>query len=237
MRFAALALLAPTVLLAACSSKEKAAPSGAASAASATASPAEAKSAPSPSAAVPVGLQADASGVLTLAWKVTQGAKPNVGASITVGAETITLPPLDATSDDPDEDGTVKACTMRGSTATSSELWCGGTPALNYYTAKLAGGALVVTRTEGVDGEPSADKVTEVARRPTAATSLKMTGPASPLLYGNCRPGYVQKTPDSPCMKQCLKGTGCKANEKCQLTSVTGGDGPHKVSACVPAAK
>jgi len=35
-------------------------------------------------------------------------------------------------------------------------------------------------------------------------------------------------------MRQCLKGTGCKATEKCELTAVEGTDGPHKVSAYVP---
>lgn len=222
--------------LVSCKDASKSDPS--ASAPSGAASAAAPKSAPPPSASTSAAAAADAlapdaSGVLTLAWKVTPSAYPKVGVSVTAGDQTIALPQLDATSDGP-EDGKVAACAMRRSTATSSELACGGTPHYNYFTAKLAEGALVISLTDGVDESPGSEKVTVVTRRPTTATTLKMTGPASPALYGNCRPGSVQRTADGPCLRQCLKGNECKGKDKCEMVKVTGLDGEHKVHACVP---
>lgn len=181
-------------------------------------------------------LAADANGVLNLTWKVAPGDAAKVGVSVVVGDQTIALAALEASSDGPG-DGTVAACGMRGGGPTESMLTCGMTPHFNFYTAKLEGGALVIRRTEGDDEAPNADKVTIAARRPTTATSLKATGPASPGLYGNCRPGFVQRTADSACMRQCLKGNECKATDKCTMVAITGLDGPHKVHACVPPGK
>lgn len=113
----------------------------------------------------------------------------------------------------------------------------GDGPAENRLTATLNGGALVITLTQGTDGVAGSEKTTEVARRPTTATSLRASGPASPLLSGNCRKGYVQKAADSTCMRQCLKGTECKSPDVCKMVDVTGGDGAHKVHACVPPGK
>ena len=124
---------------------------------------------------------------------------------------------------------------MRNSTATSSSLWCGDTPAFNYVTAKLSGGSLVFTVTKGVSTGSAEDTqdVKEVARRPTIATALRATGPASAGLSGNCRPGYVQRTAEGTCMRQCLKGTECTGKTKCEFIAVKGTDGDHKVHACV----
>lgn len=236
------ALLTVALALSACKDKEpekapeppKPTASAAPSAPTASAAPSAAVSS-SASAAAAEGepLPADASGALAGSWKIVPGAYPKMTVSLVVGDKNVPLPALDATSDGP-EDGKVAACAMRGSSATVSKLECGGTPHYNYFTAKLAGGALVVTLTDGVDESPGSEKVTVVAKRPTTATTLKLTGPASPALHGNCRAGFVQKTLESPCLHQCLKGTGCKPTEKCELTAVTGTDGPHKVSACVP---
>ena len=228
-----------------CSNKgkepEKATETSAKPVASASSTPPASPSASAPVAAsasadAPQGepLPADASGALVGSWKIAPAAYPKMNVSLVVGDKTVTLPALDATADGP-EDGKVAACAMKRSAATQSRLECGGTPHYNYFTAKLANGALVVTLTDGVDENPGSEKVTVVATRPTTATALKLTGPASPALYGNCRAGFVQRTAESPCLRQCLKGTGCKPTEKCELTAVTGLDGPHKVSACVPA--
>lgn len=178
---------------------------------------------------------ADVDGVLTVAWKVANAASENVTVSLVAGEKTLPVGPLNAASDD--APGTVATCAMKNKGATTSELSCGGTPAYNFYTASIKGGALVVTLTTGVDGDPASEKVKEVARHPTAATSLKATGPASKALYGNCRAGQVQRTADSPCLHQCLKGTECKGKDTCQMIAVTGTDGPHRVHACVPPGK
>jgi hypothetical protein len=231
-------LIAVPFALVACSKEQ--APSGAdptpknAPAVSATTNAAPAASAVG-SATTPAGnaLAADANGALALSWKIANAGYPKVTVSLVAGDQTIPVGTLDATSDS-EGDGTISACSMKNTGATST-LWCGGTPHYNYYTAKISGGSLLVTLTDGVDQDPVPEKVTEVLRRPTMATTLKATGPASPALYGECRPGYVQKGPGQPCMHQCLKSaTVCKATEKCELTSVVGIDGPHKVSACVP---
>lgn len=191
--------------------------------------------APAPSAVPPAtsasSLAAE-NGVLTLAWRATNAANAHVAVSVVTAGQTIALGELDATADS-EPSGTVESCAMQKGVATSSEFVCGGTPAYNFFTAKLAGGALVITRTTGVDGDPSSEKVVEVARRPTSATTLKSTGPASKGLWGNCRPGYVQRKEDSPCLRQCLKGNECKATDKCELIAVKGTDGDHKVHACV----
>jgi hypothetical protein len=182
-------------------------------------------------------LAGDASGVLALAWKVASVGQPLVAVSVVVGDQTLALGSLDATADDASS-GTVQACNMTSLSPTSTRLSCGGTPAYNFYTAELKGGALVVRLTKGIEGEPASEKTTEAARRVTGATSLRATGPAPRLLSGNCRRGYVQRTPEGICMKQCLKGPAdCKGKDTCTMISVTGGDGPHKVSACVPPGK
>lgn len=178
---------------------------------------------------------ADVGGVLTIAWKVANAASENVTVSLVAGDKTLPIGPLNAAADD--APGTVATCAMKNKGTTASELVCGGTPAYNFYTATIKGGALVVTLTTGVDGEPSSEKVKEVARHPTAATSLKATGPASAALYGNCRAGQVQRTAESPCLHQCLKGNECKGKDTCQMIAVTGTDGPHRVHACVPPGK
>lgn len=243
VQFAVPCALLAVLALASCKDKEpeKSPEPAKPSASAVTSAPPSASVAPnaapsgSAASAAPEGepLPADPSGALAGAWKIVPGAYPKMTVSLVVGDKTVALPALDATSDGP-EDGKVAACAMKGSSATVSKLECGGTPHYNYFTAKLAGGALVVTLTDGVDESPGSEKVTIVAKRPTSATALKLTGPASPALYGNCRAGFVQKTLDGPCLHQCLKGTGCKPTEKCELTAVTGTDGPHKVSACVP---
>jgi hypothetical protein len=38
-------------------------------------------------------------------------------------------------------------------------------------------------------------------------------------------------------MRQCLNGNECKTPDVCTMINVTGGDGPHKVHACVPPSK
>lgn len=178
-------------------------------------------------------LAADANGALPVSWKIANAPNEMVTVSLVSGDHTIPLGTLSAASDD--APGTVDTCAMKDTGTRESRLSCGMTPHYNWYTAKIAGGSLVVSLTDGVDQDPSSEKVTEVARRPTTATSLKATGPASKALFGECRPGYVQKGPGQPCMHQCLKGpAACKASEKCELTAVVGTDGPHKVSACVP---
>lgn len=243
-RPATLAILAVlwSASVAACNDSSKSSSSGAQPPSGSDAAPASAAAstsvgdAGSANAASELSL-ADGSSELTVAWKVEQRAYPTVAASVTVGDKVIALGELNATSDSPEEDGKVAACGMRGATAKSSELCCGGTPLVNCYGAKLAGGELVISRTDGVDGEPAQEKITVVTRRPTRATSLRSSGPASPLLYGNCHRGFVQRTPEGACMRQCLKGTECKASEKCEMIKVQGGDGPHKVHACVPPGK
>src|SRR5213075_2017824 len=110
-------------------------------------------------------------------------------------------------------------------------------PAYNFYTAKISGGALVITLTTSVDDVAGSEKVKEVLRRPTTATMLKATGPASPALFGNCRPGFVQKTAEGVCMRQCLKVTECKGKDVCTMVAVKGLDGDHRVHACVPPGK
>jgi len=191
---------------------------------------------PTPQAKEASALPGDASGALAFAWKVTNATNPRVNASAVAADQTLLLGSLDATADGPPS-GNVEACSTKNSGPTSSTLHCGGTPAYNYLTANLTGGALVITRTSGVDDVPGSETVVELARRPTTAKSLRATGPASPLLAGNCRPGHVQRTAESPCLRQCLKGTECKAPDVCTMISVTGGDGPHKVHACVPPGK
>jgi len=181
------------------------------------------------------GLTAGPDGALTLSWKITNGASPNVNVSLVVGDQTFPLAALDATSDD--GPSTVEACSMKNTGTGESRLSCGVCPRYNGYTAKRRGGARALTLPDGVDSGPDTPekpKITGVLRKPTTATTLKATGPASKGLYGECRPGFVQKKAGAPCIRQCLKGTGCKATEKCELTAVEGTDGPHKVSACVP---
>lgn len=177
-------------------------------------------------------LAADPTGALPLSWKIANGPTAKVTVSLVAGDQTFPLGALDATSDD--GPATVESCAMKNSGTGESRLSCGATPHYNWYTAKISGGSLVVSLTDGVDQDPGSEKVTEVLKKPTTATALKATGPASKALYGECRPGFVQKKAGAPCMRQCLKGTGCKATEKCELTAVEGTDGPHKVSACVP---
>ncbi len=238
MNTRALGGLLLAIALVACQDK----PSGGGNAsASAPSAPAD-KQAPPPSAAASAaaspagsGLAADATGALPLTWKVVNGQNPHVSVSVVVGDQPIPVGPLDATSDD-DPSGTAEACSMKNRGQESS-LYCGGVPAYNFYTAKIESGALVITLTTGVDNEPSSEKIKEVVRRPTTATALKATGPASKALYGNCRVGYVQRTADSPCLHKCIKGTECKGTDTCKLIDITGTDGPHKVSACVPAGK
>lgn len=228
--------------------QDKAAGGGAtsSSAATGTAAPAQKQAsppAPGPGSAAPAAaagaagarLAADASGAIALSWKAVNSGSPKVSVSLVAGDQTIPVGDLDATSDDAPS-GTVEACSMKNK-GQESVFGCGGTPSYNFYTAKIDGGSLVVTRTTGVEGNPGSEKLEEVVRRATSATSLKATGPASPALYGNCRTGHVQRTADSPCLHKCLKGTECKAAEACKLIDITGSDGPHKVSACVPAGK
>ncbi len=200
------------------------------------ASPVAVTSAAVPTAtATPVSLSGDGTGALTLAWKVAPASATDVAASLVVGDQTMSLGRLDAQADD--SPAGPSNCAMKNLSPTSTRLSCGGTPAYNFYTATLNGGSLVVTLTKGVDGDPGSEKTTEILRKPTTATSLHATGPASPALYGNCRPGFVQKTADGPCMRQCPKGSECKASETCEMTAVQGLDGPHKVHACVAPGK
>jgi hypothetical protein len=216
--------------LAACNNGRKPEPQGAPSA-----TPDPKPIATAPAAPASENLAGDASGVLSLTWKAVDAAKENVAVSIVAGDETISVGQLSAATDD--APGTVATCGMRNKGATASMFSCGGTPNYNFYTAKLTGGALVVTLTTGIAQEPSSEKVKEVLRRSTNATSLKATGPASPALYGNCPVGWVQKAADAVCMRQCLKGTECKGKDTCQLVDVMGSDGDHRVRACVPAGK
>ncbi len=218
---------------------------GGATSASATTSAAPAQQQGTPAASGPgsvtsavVGsgaLAADASGALALSWKAVKSQGTNVNVSLVAGDQTIPIGELDATSDDAPS-GTTEACSMKNK-GKESVFTCGGTPAYNFYTAKIDGGALVVTLTTGVDQDPGSEKLKEVVRRATVATSLKATGPASQALYGNCRVGYVQRTAESPCLHKCIKGTECKGTDACKLIDITGADGPHKVSACIPAGK
>jgi hypothetical protein len=215
---------------------------GTSSGTSPSATPAQKQAAPSSSAssATPASagsgaLAADASGALALSWKAVNAQSPRVNVSVVAGEQTIPVGELDATADDTPS-GTIEACSMKNR-GKDSVFSCGGTPAYNFYTAKIDGGALVITLTTGVDQDPGSEKVKEILRRPTTATSLKATGPASQALYGNCRVGYVQRTADSPCLHKCIKGTECKGTDTCKLIDITGTDGPHKVSACVPAGK
>lgn len=180
-----------------------------------------------------IALSADASGALPIQWKIANAPNENVTVSIVAGDQTIPLGKLAAASDD--GPGTVDTCAMKNTGTGESRLSCGMTPHYNWYTAKISKGELVVTLTDGVDQDPGSEKVSEVVKKTTNATVLKATGPASKALFGECRPGYVQKGPGQPCMHQCLKGPSvCKATEKCELTAIVGTDGPHKVSACVP---
>jgi hypothetical protein len=213
-------------------SKTDPTPKNAAPAASATTTTNAAPASSDVTAAAGTALAAGANGALPLSWKITNAPNEMVSVSLVAGDQTIALGTLAAASDD--GPGTVDTCSMKNTGTGESRLSCGMTPHYNWYTAKIAGGALVVSLTDGVDQDPGSEKVKEVARRPTTATSLEASGPASKALYGECRPGYVQKGPGQPCMHQCLKGTGCKATEKCELTAVEGTDGPHRVSACVP---
>jgi len=188
-----------------------------------------------PSTTAPAGsaLAADGTGALVLSWKVANAPQEMVIVSLVAGDQTFSLGKLSAASDE--APGTVETCAMKNTGTNDSRLSCGMTPHYNFYTAKISGGALVVSLTDGVDNDPpGSETVTEVLKKPTTATALKATGPASKALFGNCRAGFVQKGPDKPCMRQCLKGTGCTATAKCELTAVQGTDGPHKVSACVP---
>lgn len=228
------------VLLAACKETPKTEITNDASATAKTADAAvpEITSAVTPALAAPSDAGAnlaDVAGVLTIAWKVANAANEGVTVSLVAGDKTLPVGPLNAAADD--APGTIATCAMKNKGATTSELTCGGTPAYNFYTASIKGGALVVTLTTGVDGEPASEKVKEVARHPTGATSLKATGPASKALYGNCRAGQVQRTAESPCLHQCLKGNECKGTDTCQMIAVTGTDGPHRVHACVPPGK
>jgi len=240
MRTLSLSLLS-LVLVAACSKSEEASkadttPKNAGSAAATISSAGAAASAAPATSAGATALAADANGALPLAWKLANMPNERVAVSIVVGEQTIPLGSLDAMSDD--APGTVATCSMKNAGTTSSKLECGATPHFNFYTAKISGGALVVTLTDGVDVGPSPDStqgVSEVLRRATTATTLKATGPAPAGLYGNCRPGWVQKGADQPCMRQCLKGTECKGQDTCQMVTVKGTDGDHKVHACVPA--
>jgi len=223
-------LLLAILLLPACKDADKSAPTTTSSAA-APANPAAPAEKAVASATTATGLAADESGALAMSWKVANAPSENVTVSLVVGGETFDLGKLSAASDD--APGTIATCGMKNKGASSSELWCGGTPAYNFLTATLKDGNLVVTRSTGVDGDPGSDKKTELLKKPTAAKTIKATGPATPALYGNCRAGYVQKTETGPCMRQCLKGNECKPTEKCEMTSVKGLDGDHKVHACV----
>ncbi len=182
-------------------------------------------------------LTADATGALTLAWKVASAPNDHVTVSAVVGDRTFALGELNASSDD--GPGGVKTCAMRDTSTTGSSVWCGNTPELSAFTAKLSGGALVFERLSGAELGPDEVKktVTEVTRSTTAATTVKSTGPASPALYGNCRPGHVQRSEQGICMRQCLKGNECTGSDKCEMIKVKGTDGDHKVHACVPPGK
>ncbi|HRH00743.1 MAG TPA: hypothetical protein PLR99_31090, partial [Polyangiaceae bacterium] len=169
--------------------------------------------------------------VLALTWKLSAGEGERVMVALVAGGETLALGTLFGASDDPP--GGVGSCAMKRTSSLRSTLECGGVPAYNFYTAALQEGALVVTLTTGVDMDPGSERVKVVARRPTTATAIKASGPASRGLSGNCRPGHVQRTLESPCLRQCLKGTECKAGEKCVFVSVKGLDGDHRVHACV----
>ena len=180
-------------------------------------------------------LAGDASGVLALTWKLSAGEGERVMVALAAGGETLALGGLDGASDD--GPGGVGSCAMKRSSAAQSTLECGAVPAYNFYTAALQKGELVVTLSTGVDMEPGSDRVKVVLRRPTTATALKASGPASKGLSGNCRPGYVQRTLESPCLRQCLKGTECRGADKCVFVNVKGLDGDHRVHACVAPGK
>ncbi len=181
-------------------------------------------------------LAASASGELALSWKVVGAGTDKVTVSLAFADQTIPLGTLQAASDD--GPGGVGTCAMKNHGTSSSELSCGYTPYYNSYVATLSGGALVVTMKDGVDEDPPKPlKTTEITRKPTTATSLRATGPAPKGLWGNCRPGFVQRTSDGPCLHQCLKGTECKGKDVCTLIPVKGLDGDHKVHACVPPGK
>lgn len=219
--------------LAACKDKTTQAPAADAG----QAAPAEPSATASASAAPPASgaLAADTTGTLPLTWKLSGVANENVAVSLVAGGETLALGTLFGASDDPP--GGVGSCAMKRTSSLRSTLECGGVPAYNFYTAALQEGALVVTLTTGVDMDPGSERVKVVARRPTTATAIKASGPASRGLSGNCRPGHVQRTLESPCLRQCLKGTECKAGEKCVFVSVKGLDGDHRVHACVASDK
>ncbi len=92
-----------------------------------------------------------------------------MNVSLAINGETTFLGALDATSDDPIEG--VATCREKASTG-SSRLVCGATPAYNFFTVKLQERALVVSKTTGVEGEPSSEKVVEVKRFQMAATTM-----------------------------------------------------------------
>jgi hypothetical protein len=203
----------------------------------APAAPVEPSATASASAAPPAAgaLVGDANGTLPLTWRLSGVANESVAVSLVAGGETLALGTLFGASDDPP--GGVGSCAMKRTSSLRSTLECGGVPAYNFYTAALQEGALVVTLTTGVDMDPGSERVKVVLRRPTTATAIKASGPASRGLSGNCRPGYVQRTLESPCMRQCLKGNECKGAERCVFVSVKGLDGDHRVHACVAPGK
>lgn len=134
---------------------------------------AETAAPPAPSAASTASTAAPAEGVL-LEWKAKKrGAGTKVHVTLMVGEREVDLGDVDATSDD-EGSGTPAACSIFGqeNTRTSSRFGCGGTPAYHFFTASLRGGALVVTSTQGVDGERGSETVKEVARVPASGAAL-----------------------------------------------------------------
>jgi hypothetical protein len=117
-----------------------------------------------------------AGGPIAVAWRAALDPEPGAEQAkitIVVAGSPIEVGAL-STAADGAEDGTLAACRIRADLAkpTVTAFECGGTPAYNYMVAELAGAELVVTRIEGVDPEPEAERRTVVARIPVTGTQL-----------------------------------------------------------------
>jgi hypothetical protein len=166
---------------------------------------------------------ASASKPIRLVWKARKhGESTKLRITLVADEQPVDLGEMDATSDEASS-GTPAACSIaaKESTKTSSRFGCGGTPAYHFYTASLRGGALVVTLTEGVEGERGSEKVKEIKRIPTTAAALEVR-PFRPAKPAPARDSSAPTCPkgsfaaEGGCVKECASDADCASPQVCE---------------------
>jgi len=163
-----------------------------------------------------------------LEWRVLPSSNARVVVTLQVDGVPYALGPLDATTDDVATSGTPAACSVRRDDPSrpTSTLTCGGTPAFNFLTADLKDGAIVVTKTTGVQegATPTEVKKVELRRVPSPAATLAVrpfaSGPAkkgAAKANANAKAACAanEQSIEGECRRECRSKADCNGGQEC----------------------